>query len=128
MYAATSPALLANADHMTGEGSKPLQASKNGTSVLTLWLGTVKGRNRPHRFHDLVEIRRDCRTPVVRLSGEPPRDPTQSSAPPVTDYNRLTPGEAKETKPLSFRIIKSENCAHSPSQEPVKYCSHLGSS
>ena len=120
MYAATSPALPAYANHMTGEGSKPLQASKNGTTVLTLWLGTVKGRNRPHRFHALVEIRRDRRTPVVRLSGEPPRDPTQSSAPPVTDYNRLTPGEAKETNPLSFRIIKSENCAHSPSREPVK--------
>ena len=46
----------------------------------------------PHRFHALVKIRRDRRTPVVRLSGEPPRDPNQSSAPPVIDYNRLTPG------------------------------------
>ena len=36
-------------------------------------------------------------TPVVRLSLEPPCDPNQSSAPPVIDFNRLTPGEAKET-------------------------------
>ena len=39
--------------------------------------------------------------PVVPLSGGPPRDPNQSSAPQVMDYNRLTPGEAKETHPLS---------------------------
>ena len=58
---------------------------------------TVKRRNGPCRFHALVEMRRDRRTPVVRLSGEPPRDPNQSSAPPVIDYNRLTPGETKET-------------------------------
>ena len=49
--------------------------------------------------HALVEIRQDWRTPVVRLSGEPPCDPNQSSALPVIDYNRLTPGEAKETHP-----------------------------
>ena len=47
---------------------------------------TVKRRNRPRRFHALVEIRRDRRTPVVRLSAETPRDPNQSSAPPVMDY------------------------------------------
>ena len=56
---------------------------------------TVKKRNRPRRFHALVEIRRDRLTPVVRLSGEPPRDQNQSSDPSVIDYNRLTPGKAK---------------------------------
>ena len=58
-----------------------------------------KEADRPRRFHALVEIRRDRRTPVVRLSGQPPRDLNQSSAPPVIDYDRLTPGEAKETHP-----------------------------
>ena len=43
--------------------------------------------------------------PVVRLSGEPPCDPNQSDASPVIDYNRLTPGEAKETHPM----IKYQN-------------------
>ena len=52
-------------------------------------------------FHALVEIRRDRRMLVVRLSGEPPCDPNQSSAPLVIDYNRLTVGEAKETHPMS---------------------------
>ena len=56
----------------------------------------------PRRFHALVEIRQDRRTPVVRLGGEPPRDPNQSSAAPVIDSNRLTPGEAKETHPVSL--------------------------
>ena len=41
-------------------------------------------------------IRRDWRTLVVHLSGELPRDPNQSSAPPDIDYKRLTPDEAKE--------------------------------
>ena len=57
----------------------------------------------PRRFLALVEFRLDRRTPVVRLSGEPPRtfcNPKQLSAPPVIDHNRLTPGEAKETHPL----------------------------
>ena len=38
--------------------------------------------------------------PVGHLSGEPPRDPNQSSAVAVMDYNRLMPVEAKETDPL----------------------------
>ena len=50
----------------------------------------------PCRFHALVEIRQYRLTP-----GEPPRDPNQSSASPVIDYKRLTPGEAKEMHPLS---------------------------
>ena len=58
---------------------------------------TVKRRNRPPRFHALVEIRRDRHMPVVHLSGERSRDPNQSSALLVIDYNRFTPGEAKET-------------------------------
>ena len=58
---------------------------------------TVKRQNRPRRFYSFAEIRRDQCTPVVRLSGEPPRSPNQSSAPPVMDYNRLMPHEAKES-------------------------------
>ena len=50
----------------------------------------VERRNRPRRFHVLVEIRRDR-----------PRDQNQSSAPPIIYYNRLTPGEAKETHPIT---------------------------
>ena len=86
-----------------GMGSKPLQSSKNGALVLTFWY--VKRRNRPRRFHDLVESRRDRRTPIVRLSGEPPRDPNVSSAPPVMYSNRLTPGEVKETHPNQRRPL-----------------------
>ena len=56
----------------------------------------------PRRFHALVEIRRDRRRPVAHLSGEPPRDPNQLSAPLVIDYNRLTPCEAKETHPMTL--------------------------
>ena len=41
----------------------------------------------PRRFQAFVEIRRDWRTPVVRLSGESLRDPNQSTAPPLIDYN-----------------------------------------
>ena len=62
----------------------------------------VKRRNRPRHFHTLVKILRDQRTPVVRLLGEPPCDPNQSSAPSVIDYNRLMPGEAKN-HPLLLR-------------------------
>ena len=62
-------------------------------------------RNRPHHFHALVEIQRDWRTPIARLLGEPPRDPNQSSAPPVIDHNRLTPGEAKEIHLLSLEYF-----------------------
>ena len=66
-------------------------------------------RIRPRRCHTLVEIRRDRCMPVVHLSGEPLHHPNQSSAPPVIDYNRLTPGEAKETHPLSvYWSIKNE--------------------
>ena len=46
---------------------------------------TVRRRNRPCRFHALVEIRWDRYTPIMRLSGEPPRDRNQSSAQPVID-------------------------------------------
>ena len=51
---------------------------------------------------------------VVRLSGEPPHDPNQSSALLVIDYKRLTPGEAKETHPISLEIdkCKSKNAAY----------------
>ena len=66
---------------------------------------TIKRRNRPRRFKALVDIRRDQRTPVVRLLGEPPRDPNQSSAPPVIDYNRFTPGKAKETHSMTVRTV-----------------------
>ena len=55
----------------------------------------------PRPFHALVEIRRDRHTLVVCLSCETPRDPNQSSALLVIDYNRLTAGEAKETHPMS---------------------------
>ena len=95
-YAAASPVPPAYADHMTGMGSKPLHSSSTYFVVRT-----IRCRNRPRRFHAFVEIRRDRRKPVVRLSGEPPRDPNQSGVPPVIKYNRLTPGEAKETHPLS---------------------------
>ena len=67
---------------------------------------TIKRRNRPRRFHSaFIKIRRDRRTPVVRLSGEPPRDQNQSSAPPVIYYNRLTHGEAKETHLVTYRSL-----------------------
>ena len=69
--------------------------AKTAQQYLLCGIRTVKRQNRPCRYHAFVKIRRDRRTPVVRLSGEPPRDPNQSSAPPVMDYNRLTPGEAK---------------------------------
>ena len=58
---------------------------------------TIKRRNRPRRFHTLVEIREDWRTPVVHLSVEPPRDPINQVPAGYTDYNGLTSGEAKET-------------------------------
>ena len=48
----------------------------------------VKRRNRPRRFHCLVEILRDRCTPVVCLSGEPPSDPKTIECP--TGY-RLQP-------------------------------------
>ena len=62
-------------------------------------LGAVKRRNRPRSFHALVEIQKDRPTPVVRLSAEPPRVPNESTVPPVIHYNRITPGEVKETQP-----------------------------
>ena len=65
-----------------------------------LVLRTVKRRNMPHRFHAFVEIPRERLTPIVRISGEPQCYPNQSSAPPVMDYNQLTPGRAKETHPV----------------------------
>ena len=68
-------------------------------------------RNRPRRFHALVEIRRDRRTPVVRLWVEPPRDPNQSDASPVIDYKQLSPGEAKETHPMT--CVSSHRCLES---------------
>ena len=62
----------------------------------------------PRRFHALVEIRRDWRTSVVRLSGEPPRDLNQLSAPQVMDYNHLTLVEPKKrTQSLSYPGVLS---------------------
>ena len=47
----------------------------------TKWrICTYLRRNRSRRFHALVEIRQDRRTPVVRLPGELSHDPNQSSA------------------------------------------------
>ena len=43
-----------------------------------------------------ADIVPDRPTPVVRLSGEPPRDPNQSSASLVVDYKRHTPAEPKK--------------------------------
>ena len=73
-YAAASPAPPAYADHMTGDEllAAAIQQKRRNCTYLR--------RNRPRRFHALVEILRDRRTPVVRLSGKPPRDPNQSSA------------------------------------------------
>ena len=66
-------------------GSKPLQSSKNGATVLTLCPAASTPWYR--------------RTPVVRLSGEPPSDSNQSSG--------LQPA-AKETHPMcaySFNML-----------------------
>ena len=71
----------------------------NRAKTVHQYLLCGKRQNRPQRFHALVEIRRDKLTPVVCLSGEPPCDPNQSSAPSVIEYNRLTPGEAKRNAP-----------------------------
>ena len=50
-------------------GSKPLQSSKNDTTVFTLWYEPLRCEK-----DALVEIRRDRRMPVVLLWCEPPRD------------------------------------------------------
>ena len=75
-----SPAPQAYARHMTGNGYC------NSTYRV---VRTVKRRNRPRCFHALVKIRRDRRTPVLRLSDEPLCGPNQWSAPSVIDCNWL---------------------------------------
>ena len=49
----------------------------------------------------------------MRLTGEPRRDPNQSSAQPVIDYNRLTPGEAKETQPFNTCVFSLSSLVES---------------
>ena len=80
------------------------QKRRNSTYFV---IRTVKRQNRPRRFHALVEIWRDRCTPVEPLSDEPPRDPNQSSVPPVIDYNWLMPREAKETHPMNIENFNS---------------------
>ena len=80
------------------------QKRRNNTYFV---IRTVKRQNRPCRFQALVEIRRDRCTLVEPLLDEPPGDPNQLSAPPVIDYNRLTPGEAKETHPMNIENFNS---------------------
>ena len=101
-YAAVLPWPPAYADHMTRDVYQAAAIEKKwrNSTYFAVRTDTCKRRNRPRRCHALVEIWRDQRSPVVRLSGKPPRDPGQSSASPVIDKNRLTPGEAKETHPL----------------------------
>ena len=76
--------------------SKPLQSSKNGATVLTLWSEPLRGETglAPYtpwlKFGGICE-RRQC------ASGEPPSDRNQSSAPPIMDYAPLTLREAKNT-------------------------------
>ena len=96
-YAAASLRLRLAPITWPGMGSKLLQLSKNGAAVLVYF---VEWGNNTQRLHALVEIRWDWRTLVVRLSGEPPRDPNQSSALLIIDYSRLTSGKAKETHPM----------------------------
>ena len=80
-------------------GSKPLQSSKNGTTVLTLLYEPLRGEtglaaSTPWLKFGVIN------TLVVRLSGELPSDQNQSNAPSVMDFNWLRPGEAKETHPI----------------------------
>ena len=68
----------------------------------------------------------------MRLSGELPCDPNYFVAPPVIDYNWLTPGEAKEMHPMSLfsqimikylstKVHVSQNCSScEASRFPIK--------
>ena len=91
----------------------------NRAKTAQQYLLCTKRQNRPRRFHALVEFRQGRRTPVVHLLGEPPRDPNQSSAPPVMDYKCFTSGKAKETRP------ESKSTSFVKSQCVFKYCHEM---
>ena len=118
-YTAVLPASLAYTNHMTRDRllAAPIKQKWRNSTYFVVQI--VKRRKMSRRLYPLVEIRRDLHTPVVSLSGEPPRDPNQLDAMIVIDYNRLTPGSPKKCT----HIVQKQNPANRSPGTRISSCS-----